>query len=359
MASDSLRHGGDADRGSAVPPEVALENGMEAKTEETLSQIPAGEDLGVQTPSSGMASAVLPGPGQQDQLAPSVAGNNQPMKTYVLYHANCADGFGAAFAAWMKFGDQAEYIPCSYGSPPPPMKKGSRIFILDFSYPRAMLEELGRDFAVQLVVLDHHATAQADLEGFSGCYFDINKSGSVMAWEYFWPDKPVPMFILYLQDRDLWKWALPLSREFSLALRSYPFNFDSWRYLMNRSWELQQEGAICRRLVDSQVEIMVKNYGLALFDSARERIHFVPPGTTPMVGTDQAVAPAVNASILICEVGEKLLERYPESKFCAVYFYRGDGKRQWSLRSQPGFDCSVIARQFGGGGHRQAAGFVM
>ncbi len=37
------------------------------------------------------------------------------MKPLVIYHANCADGFGAAFAAWLKFGDEAEYVPFKYG----------------------------------------------------------------------------------------------------------------------------------------------------------------------------------------------------------------------------------------------------
>ena len=37
------------------------------------------------------------------------------MKPLVIYHASCADGFGAAFAAWLKFGDDAEYVACSYG----------------------------------------------------------------------------------------------------------------------------------------------------------------------------------------------------------------------------------------------------
>lgn len=30
------------------------------------------------------------------------------MKPLVLYHASCADGFGAAFAAWLVLGDDAD-----------------------------------------------------------------------------------------------------------------------------------------------------------------------------------------------------------------------------------------------------------
>src|SRR3989338_9515798 len=41
------------------------------------------------------------------------------LKTAILYHANCPDGFGGAYAAWKKFGDSAEYIPVKHGKPIP------------------------------------------------------------------------------------------------------------------------------------------------------------------------------------------------------------------------------------------------
>jgi hypothetical protein len=67
--------------------------------------------------------------------------------------------------------------------------------------------------------------------------------------------------------------------------------------------------------------------------------------------------PVANAPLLGSEVGEELLKRYPEAPFAAMYFDRGDGKRQWSLRSREDFDVSEVARLFQNGGHRQAAGF--
>ena len=46
----------------------------------------------------------------------------------VLYHAGCPDGFGAAWACWKKFGDNAEYMPVSHGSPPPNVE-GKNVYI--------------------------------------------------------------------------------------------------------------------------------------------------------------------------------------------------------------------------------------
>ena len=64
-------------------------------------------------------------------------------RTYVVYHAGCLDGFGAAWAAHLSLGDNnVEYLPASYGNPPPNFRTESRIFILDFSYPREITLEL-------------------------------------------------------------------------------------------------------------------------------------------------------------------------------------------------------------------------
>ena len=39
----------------------------------------------------------------------------QPTLPLIIYHDNCADGFGAAWAAYKKFGaDGAEYLPMNY-----------------------------------------------------------------------------------------------------------------------------------------------------------------------------------------------------------------------------------------------------
>ena len=85
------------------------------------------------------------------------------MKPLVIYHADCTDGFGAAFAAWLKLGDEAEYLPMRYGQaklhealPFNPLNR--EIYILDFSFERQIMEFIFKD-AKRVVWLDHHKTA--------------------------------------------------------------------------------------------------------------------------------------------------------------------------------------------------------
>lgn len=204
--------------------------------------------------------------------------------------------------------------------------------------------------------------------------FDMNKSGAVMAWEYFHPHVTggVPEFFLYLQDRDLWQFKLPQSREVSMALRSYPYDFKKWSEIsgivqFGQIYELpgillddlKKQGVHCRRLTEQQVELMAHNHRFMEFRDCCDSSWSITPTLTKPCRTELGfVVPVANATVFFSEVGEKLLEMFPEAPFSAYYSDRTDGKRQWGLRARDGFDCSVIAKNFGGGGHKAAAGFV-
>jgi oligoribonuclease NrnB/cAMP/cGMP phosphodiesterase (DHH superfamily) len=147
--------------------------------------------------------------------------------TLVLYHSNCADGFGAAWAAWKKLGNKADYKDVSYGSELPDVEQYHTIYILDFSYPRDVLEEL-RTAGFLVKIVDHHKSAQEALKDFPGAIFDMEHSGAYLAWKYFHPELEIPHLIRLVEDRDLWFFKLPHSRELSAWIWSYPFDFTLW-----------------------------------------------------------------------------------------------------------------------------------
>ena len=107
----------------------------------------------------------------------------------VIYHANCWDGFCAAWVARMALGD-IEAMPAYYGAPPP-MCEGREVYILDFSYPRETMRQLVAA-AAHVTILDHHKTAESELAGLDEelapdlvVVFDMTKSGGRLSWEYF------------------------------------------------------------------------------------------------------------------------------------------------------------------------------
>jgi uncharacterized protein len=323
------------------------------------------------------------------------------------------DGAAAALAAWLKFGDEAEYRPASYGDPAPTDDevRGRDVFVLDFSYPRAELERIydaidgvwpALNYAGErkgkLVVLDHHKTAQADLVGLPFCTFDMNKSGAVLAWEHFHRDysnrdsldslpHALPELFDYVQDRDLWRWELPYSREISAALAAsgalqdfrvlVPI-YEDWGHA-SAGWKrslIDHGGAILR------AEAQMIERAVA---TAEEVELEIPP--LRMVGGPRIRALAVSTMSLQSEIGEALaLESARRGRDAVgVVYYKDGPSGRWrvSLRSRdvadeckPAMggpcgkgtsgcavahpmapDVSVIAKSFGGGGHHRAAGF--
>src|ERR1700744_3146163 len=76
-------------------------------------------------------------------------------RTVVMYHGNCPDGFGGAYAAWKKFGDSAEYIPLSRSDVPLPDVSGADVYLIDFTFLQDKMDALLAQ-AASFVVLDHH-----------------------------------------------------------------------------------------------------------------------------------------------------------------------------------------------------------
>lgn len=290
------------------------------------------------------------------------------MKPLVIYHANCWDGFCAAWLARKAFGEIDAHA-AQYGTEPPDVA-GRVVYVLDFSYPRDVMDRI-MTTARRTVVLDHHKTAMAALDGLhqpeSGIdvWFDMNKSGGRLAWEWFWlyrfadmsvMERPFtipvrldlpPWLVRYTEDRDLWRHALDGTEEINAALRSYPLDFDLWDQMEQKDPKSTffYEGAAIRRRERQIVSDHVRNARLESFS-------LLVGGPS---AADAMLVPVVNATTLFSEIAGELAQGHP---FAACYFDRQDGKRQWSLRSAPdGVDVSEIAKAHGGGGHKHAAGF--
>lgn len=262
--------------------------------------------------------------------------------TYVLFHANCPDGFGAASVAWMKFGDGATYLPVQYGEPLPEIPDGSAVYIVDFSYDRETLLAL-KQRCPAIVVLDHHKTARDALAGLDFAHFDMSKSGAVLTWEHFFPSRVLPALVAYIQDRDLWTWALPNSKEVSAFLSIQERDIRKWAELIIQSQ--------FSRALNLWVEV-----GAAVLASQRvQTASLCDHAFTVQVGGQ--TIPAVNSPLLQSEIGEELCKRNPDAPFAAAFFCLGLDTEVWSLRSRNGFDVSAVAKSYGGGGHPAAAGF--
>lgn len=291
----------------------------------------------------------------------------------VVYHGNCEDGFGGAFAAWKRWGSHGiEYLPFGYGqNTPVEALRGKDVLMVDFSFKRQAMKELAQ-IVRTMVVLDHHKTAQAELEPWTVRHhtpasladglqyedflhpvgsdpimaiFDMEKSGARMAWEFCWSTLPVPRLIEFIEDRDLWRFRFgDDTRRISALLRSHVHDFALWDKLLTDCQgmgfdQLIKEGDAILRAHRKNVEAFCQNAYL-----------------TNVCGN---AVPVVNVPYhYASDCAHELLKMFPEAPFAASWYRRGDGKVGWSLRSEDSrADVSEVARSAGGGGHRNAAGF--
>lgn len=298
-----------------------------------------------------------------------------------IYHGNCADGFTAAWAVWKRFPD-AEFYPGVYGEDPPDVT-GKDVVLVDFSYKKSVLDEMCKK-ARSIIVLDHHKTAEEDLKGakqFSKTWdahvqnvyqdqcenadingailyalFDLDRSGAMIAWEFFHPDKPAPQLIKHVQDRDLWRFELENTREIQASVFSYEYTFENWDNLVEACEHLDGNKA----MVNAGKALERKHFKdiAELIEVSKRRMviggHEVYVVNLPYTMASDACHALCKESMYPSGSGEL----NTEPAFGASY-WDGPKGRTFSLRSIGEFDVSEIAMKYGGGGHKNAAGFQM
>lgn len=261
------------------------------------------------------------------------------MKPLVIYHGNCADGFTAAWVIWTKNPDW-EFYPGKYQEEPPDVT-GRDVYFVDFSYKRPVILEMAKK-AQSITILDHHKTAEADLVDLPvNCtvLFDMTKSGAHLAWNRFYPGENSPTLVQYVEDRDLWKFQLPFSKEIGEFIFSYEYDFKKWEELnyliMDHFNECVTSGASLVRKKDKDTqELLANKFQMTIAG------HKVWVANLPYTFSSEA--------------GHLLAKEGP----FGVTFYLDGDYAIFSLRSvEGGQDVSEIAKVFGGGGHKHAAGF--
>ncbi|MCW5261146.1 phosphoesterase [Verminephrobacter eiseniae] len=267
----------------------------------------------------------------------------------ILYHGrNCPDGFGAALAAWLYYGDSAQYLGLDHGEihtvdDLPPVQ-GRAVYILDFSFAPAVLRAID-ERAAKLVLLDHHKSAAEKLTGFAcRCgvlHFDMRKSGARLAWEFFHPHQPLPALFRYVEDRDIWKWEFAESAGFLSALDMERQDFARWHELA--------------ALAPEELSLFIAR-GAAMDAKYRKLAADIAEGAQPLVfnGIEGLMvnAPGMFHSL----VGDMLSAR--SGSFALLWSADASGVKA-GLRAQRNFDCIALAESMGGGGHAQACGFRM
>ena len=260
----------------------------------------------------------------------------------IVYHGQCPDGFGGAYAAWTKFGTGAEYLPLTYNDPVPDSFKGRTVYFIDFCYEQEVMERIETD-AERLIVLDHHRGTKEVVERMKEHIYDDTRSGATIAWNYFHPEKSVPVLLKYVEAGDLYRFDLVDAHELLTYIYTQPFTFESWERLEKGVSDAKERSAmvgrgktyleykenIIQKLIDDAVVVRFEGHTCLLSPTLR---------------------------VFTSELGNLLAKKHPP--FSLTLQARYDGIRV-SLRGTGDIDVAALARKYGGNGHPNAAAFSL
>jgi nanoRNase/pAp phosphatase (c-di-AMP/oligoRNAs hydrolase) len=272
----------------------------------------------------------------------------------VITHKSCPDGFGSIWAAHKCLNKTAAityveraYEPTTHGLVDDIVNtvklKDKCVAIFDFSFNKETTEAI-KEQCGKFVLWDHHESAQQRLGGTSNCFFDMSRAGCILAWKFFHKDdKDIPLLLLYVEDRDLWKWSLPHSREVSAASHAfYKRDFDQWD-ILNTALETHFDELVAR---GRDVLTIQQKHVEALAGAAR------------IVQLGPCRCAIVNSKLFISEVGEELLKRHKIAT--AIVWYYDHHNEQYSVHFRGDITqvhVGNLAKALGGGGHPESASF--
>lgn len=276
----------------------------------------------------------------------------------LIYYHDDNDGSCAAAVAGNYY-DRNEFtikfVPINYGKEhwnEEEIGAAEKIWLLDFTSDK--MDEFVKVCESKLIWIDHHKTAMGnfpDLWSSSNIpgIRSIEKAACVLTWEFTHPDYvAIPAVVAYIGDKDIWKFEYVETRAFSAGFSLMVKTPDEsiWDVLLSSSSEYEDTVnkmiSIGELLLESQSYKIQKSFerGIdCIFHNLKARL--------------------VNTTGNISELGEFIYKK-PEYDI-AIMWQAVEDMVVFSLRSDSGNpdspDCAEIARQYGGGGHRNAAGF--
>ena len=136
-----------------------------------------------------------------------------------------------------------------------------------------------------------------------------------------------------------------------------PWSFEQWQKLLTMP-EPEWNGALLAgkailRAKDAAVAQAVKHARKCMIDVGDDKAF--PAWDDPSVDLRWFPGLTVSCPLHQSEIGHELAKL--SGTFGLIWYMAADGRINCSLRSNEDYDVSAIAKAFGGGGHKNAAGF--
>jgi len=293
-------------------------------------------------------------------------------KMYCIYHSRDLDGWmsAAIVKLWyrsVKGTDEGlELIGWDYGQPIPVLMTDRSVVMVDISFPIEEMKRIAKNANGELTWIDHHKSAieefmRDDLieeEQWLDCELPKMEMGEPMelvgacelTWRHFFPKEEMPKMVEMLGSYDSFRFKGTTGEElvhsYQYWARAEMSNPEECEYYLLMSHDMMKSirhGEMIRKYL--QVE-------------AKQQMQHARPVEMRFDGKvgNYVQCLALNRARFNPNNYEvKCLSFY---QVFISYFQQSDGKWNVSLYSIGDIDVSKIAKQYGGGGHKGAAGFI-
>lgn len=320
------------------------------------------------------------------------------MKTVCIYHSIDLDGWMSAAIVKYWFitnnstlpemkkeligysynTSKLDFIGYNYGDPIPNLSQYDRVIMCDVSFPKEEMIKLYIRLYTNLIWVDHHTSAIKDSNGIErGPFYDtalgsrdVKYAACELTWKYFFPDETVPEIVELLgkwdniinvpiTSRSEWQRVT----EFQYGAKQYISNYEEAYEWLNwtidddqKIFKICEEGKIIYQYLCTETKQTYKNG----FEITLEE--FIPYTVKENYFCE---AHTVNRKFICInrEIFNPInfgIDYHKDVYDGAACFWYADGVWNFSLYNDNGLvDCSIIAKQYGGGGHKGAAGFII
>lgn len=279
----------------------------------------------------------------------------QNKNVHVIYHGNCQDGIASLWVCKEAFHSVCNpssftHQPGFYGKPWEDYEVPDAtdvLLIADFSFKKEVISTICEQFE-HVVIVDHHITAKEDLQNISRnnltVKFDMNECGATLVWKQFFKSAPIKLLEL-VRDQDLYQFKMRATKATMLAFKSYGTDLEAFEKAYS---DYSKQGGT----------VFMRDKGQTMIDYRDAVIRSIPAFKMDIVFEGEVFrVPIVSCpGMLTSEMGAYLYNKEPVP-FVVIFNQKPHGY-SISFRSKAGegIDVSTIAKKFGGGGHKHAAG---
>lgn len=276
------------------------------------------------------------------------------------YHNRDLDGFSSGAIMRRKF-PNATFVGYDYGQPFE-MPIGVPVMMADVSLPMPTMFKIAQSSNFEFTWIDHHASA---IQEYQKWLIELNKGNEdktispikailqdgiaacEIAWRYFFPNEGMPLAIKLLGEYDTWRnqdkerWENEIL-PFQFGMRQVCNSLDTF------PTELLEggSGVMVKKIIENGKVILA--YQSQVNEMQCKKAFEFDFNGLPAI--------CLNGGGFNSDVFKSV---YDESKHDLMMPFQWTGKF-WTISlytTKDGVDCSAIAKQNGGGGHKKAAGF--